>query len=147
MADFMGMMKQAAQLQSKMQELQAELDRIEVEGTAGGGMVSVRLSAKGDLKGVKIDDSLMKPTEKEIVEDLLVAAHADARRKAEAVMQEKMKRLTELLARLPGLGPRSARRAALHLIKKRELLMAPLASALQTAMEKIEICKTCGNID
>ena len=61
MADFMGMMKQAAQLQSKMQALQAELDSIEVEGTSGGGLVSVRLSAKGDLKGVKIDDSLMKP--------------------------------------------------------------------------------------
>ena len=104
MADFMGMMKQAAQLQSKMQELQAELDRIEVEGTAGGGMVSVRLSAKGDLKGVKIDDSLMKPTEKEIVEDLLVAAHADARRKAEVVMQEKMKGLTGGLALPPGMN-------------------------------------------
>ena len=64
MADFMGMMKQAAQLQSKMQALQAELDRIEVEGTAGGGMVTVRLTAKGDLKGVKIDDSLMKPVGK-----------------------------------------------------------------------------------
>ena len=103
MADFMGMMKQAAQLQSKMQELQAELDRIEVEGAAGGGMVSVRLSAKGDLKGVKIDDSLMKPSEKEIVEDLLVAAHADARRKAEAVMQEKMQGLTGGLPLPPGL--------------------------------------------
>ena len=52
-----------------------------------------------------------------------------------------------MLARLPGLGPRSARRAALHLIKKRELLMAPLASALQTAIEKIAVCSTCGNID
>ena len=58
-----------------------------------------------------------------------------------------IERLIQLLARLPGLGPRSARRAALHLIKKREPLMAPLASALQTAMEKIEVCKTCGNID
>ena len=56
-------------------------------------------------------------------------------------------RLIQLLARLPGLGPRSARRAALHLIKKRELLMAPLAAALQTALEKIEICRVCGNID
>jgi hypothetical protein len=64
MADFMGMMKQAAQLQSKMQALQAELDTIEVEGTAGGGMVNVRLTAKGDLKGVRIDDSLMTPSEK-----------------------------------------------------------------------------------
>ena len=103
MADFMGMMKQAAQLQSKMQELQAELDHIEVEGAAGGGMVSVRLTAKGDLKGVKIDDSLMKPSEKEIVEDLLVTAHADVRRKAEAVMQEKMQGLTGGLSLPPGL--------------------------------------------
>jgi nucleoid-associated protein EbfC len=103
MADFMGMMKQAAQLQSKMQELQAELDRIEVEGAAGGGMVSVRLSAKGDLRGVKIDESLYKPSEKEIIEDLLVAAHADARRKAEAVMQEKMQGLTGGLPLPPGL--------------------------------------------
>lgn len=58
-----------------------------------------------------------------------------------------IERLILLLARLPGLGPRSARRAALHLIKKREQLMAPLAAAVQTAMEKIEICRTCGNID
>jgi recombination protein RecR len=58
-----------------------------------------------------------------------------------------IERLIQLLARLPGLGPRSARRAALFLIKKRELVMAPLAAALQTAMEKIEVCKICGNID
>jgi DNA-binding YbaB/EbfC family protein len=104
MADFMGLMKQAAQLQSKMQAVQAELDQIEVEGTAGGGMVSVRLSAKGELKGVRIDDSLYTPSEKEIVEDLLVAAHADARRKAEAVMQEKMKSLAGGLPLPPGLS-------------------------------------------
>src|SRR5213082_3398759 len=58
-----------------------------------------------------------------------------------------IERLIQLLARLPGLGPRSARRAALFLIKKRELIMAPLAQALQTALEKIEICRICGNID
>jgi recombination protein RecR len=58
-----------------------------------------------------------------------------------------IERLIQLLARLPGLGPRSARRAALFLIKKRELLMAPLAAALATAMEKIEVCRVCGNID
>jgi DNA-binding YbaB/EbfC family protein len=103
MADFMGMMKQAAQLQSKMQELQAELDTIEVEGTAGGGMVTVKLTAKGDMKGAKIDASLMKPGEKESLEDLLVAAHADARRKAEAVMQDKMKSLTGGLPLPPGM--------------------------------------------
>ena len=103
MADFMGMMKQAAQLQSKMQELQAELDQINVEGTAGGGMVTVTLTAKGDMKGAKVDDSLMKPGESEILEDLLVAAHADARRKAEEVMQDKMKSLTGGLPLPPGM--------------------------------------------
>jgi DNA-binding YbaB/EbfC family protein len=105
MADFMGLMKQAAQLQSKMQALQAELDTIEVEGTAGGGMVTVRLTAKSDLKGISVDDSLMKPSEKEILEDLLVAAHADARRKAEQVMQDKMKSLTGGLPLPPGMNP------------------------------------------
>jgi recombination protein RecR len=64
-----------------------------------------------------------------------------------AVAGPEIERLIQLLARLPGLGPRSARRAALHLIKKREPLMAPLASALQTAIEKIEVCRNCGNID
>ncbi len=103
MTDFMGLMKQAAQLQSKMQALQAELDQIEVEGTAGGGMVAVTLSAKGDLKGTKIDDSLLKPSEKEILEDLLIAAHADARRKAETVLQEKMKAVTGGLPLPPGM--------------------------------------------
>jgi nucleoid-associated protein EbfC len=103
MTDFMGLMKQAAQLQSKMQAMQAELDTIEVEGTAGGGMVAVTLSAKGELKGIKVDDSLMKPSEKEILEDLLVAAHADARRKAEAVLQEKMKAVTGGLPLPPGM--------------------------------------------
>ncbi|HKS86919.1 MAG TPA: YbaB/EbfC family nucleoid-associated protein [Pseudolabrys sp.] len=104
MADFLGLMKQAAQLQSRMQAMQAELDQIEVEGVAGAGAVSVMLSAKGDLKGVKIDDSLLKPSEKEIIEDLLIAAHADARRKAEAVLQEKMKTVTGGLPLPPGLG-------------------------------------------
>jgi recombination protein RecR len=64
-----------------------------------------------------------------------------------AVAGPEIERLIQLLARLPGLGPRSARRAALHLIKKREPLMAPLAQALQTAIEKIEVCRVCGNID
>ena len=103
MADFMGMMKQAAQLQSKMEALQAELDQIEVEGAAGGGLVSVRMTAKGELKGIQIDDSLFKPEEKEILEDLLIAAHADARRKADGLLQEKMKSLTGGLPLPPGL--------------------------------------------
>ena len=103
MADFLGLMKQATQLKSKMEEMQAELDQITVEGTAGGGMVTVTLSAKGDMKGLRIDPSLIKPEEKEIIEDLLVAAHADARRKAETLLQEKMKSLTGGLPLPPGL--------------------------------------------
>jgi len=103
MSDFMGLMKQAAQLQTKMQELQNELDAITVEGASGGGLVTVTLTAKHELKGVRIDDSLIKPEEKEILEDLLVAAHADARRKAEEVLQEKMKSLTGGLPLPPGM--------------------------------------------
>jgi DNA-binding YbaB/EbfC family protein len=103
MADFMGLMKQAAELKSKMESMQAELDQVEVDGTAGGGLVSVTLSGKGEMKGVKVDESLLKPSEKEIVEDLITAAHADARRKAEAVMQEKMQGLAGGLPLPPGL--------------------------------------------
>src|SRR5207302_11192287 len=66
---------------------------------------------------------------------------------AAAVAGPEIERLIQLLARLPGLGPRSARRAALHLIKKREALMTPLADALQVAIDKVQVCKTCGNID
>ena len=103
MADFLGMMKQAAQLKSKMEEMQAEMERLEVEGTSGGGLVTVKLSAKGDMKHIQIDPSLMKAEEKEIVEDLIVAAHADARRKADVLMQDKMKDLTGGLPIPPGL--------------------------------------------
>jgi len=104
MADFLGMMKQAAQLQSKMQAMQEELGNVEVEGSAGGGLVSVRMTAKMDVKGIKIDPSLMKPEETEILEDLLVTAHADARRKAELAMQEKMQAITGKLGLPPGFG-------------------------------------------
>jgi nucleoid-associated protein EbfC len=103
MPDFMGLMKQAAQMQQRMEAMQAELDLITVEGAAGGGVVTVKLSAKGELKAVSIDRSLMKPDETEIVEDLLVAAHADARRKAEAVLQDKMQELTGGVPLPPGL--------------------------------------------
>jgi nucleoid-associated protein EbfC len=103
MVDFMGMMKQAAELKSKMEAMQAELDQIEVEGAAGGGMVTVKLTATGELKAVTIDPSLMKPDEKEIVEDLVVAAHAEARRKAETLLEEKKKSLIGGLPLPPGL--------------------------------------------
>ena len=103
MTDFLGLMKQAAELKSKMEAMQAELDQIEVEGSSGGGLVTVKLSGKGEMKGVKIDDSLLKPQEKEIVEDLIVAAFAEARRKAEALLQEKMKNVAGGLPLPPGL--------------------------------------------
>jgi DNA-binding YbaB/EbfC family protein len=103
MADFLGLMKQAAELKSKMETIQAELDQVEVEGTSGGGLVTVKLTGKGEMKSVSIDDSLLKPSEKEVVEDLVVAAHADARRKAEAVMQEKMQAVAGGLPLPPGL--------------------------------------------
>jgi nucleoid-associated protein EbfC len=103
MADFLGMMKQAAQLQSKMQAMQDELGNVEVEGISGGGLVSVRMTAKMDVKAVKIDPSLMKPEEREVVEDLVVTALADAKRKAEIAMQEKMQSLAGGLGLPPGL--------------------------------------------
>ena len=103
MADFMGMMKQAAQLQSKMQALQSELEALEVEGAAGGGLVTVTMTGKTELKSLRVDPSLLKPDEKEILEDLVIAAHADARRKAEALVQEKMQGLAGGLPLPPGL--------------------------------------------
>ena len=104
MADFLGMMKQAAQLQSKMQAMQDELGQIEVDGMSGGGLVTVRMTAKMEVKAVKIDPSLMRADEREILEDLLVTAHGDARRKAELAAQEKLQALTGGLGLPPGLG-------------------------------------------
>ena len=103
MTDFLGLMKQATELKSKMEAMGAELDSTEVEGIAGGGLVTVKLSGKGMMKSVKIDESLIKPAEKEIVEDLIVAAHADARRKVEALMQDKMRAVTGGLPLPPGM--------------------------------------------
>ena len=101
MRDMMGLMKQAQQMQQKMADMQAELDTIEVEGAAGGGMVRVTMTAKGALKGVRIDPSLMVADEREVLEDLLVAAHADARAKVEAAMAEEMQKATAGL-NIPG---------------------------------------------
>jgi DNA-binding YbaB/EbfC family protein len=101
--DIMGLMKKAGAMQAKMAELQAELDTVTVEGLSGGGMVKVTLTAKGALQGLAIDPSLLKAEEKEILEDLIVAAHADARKKAEGVMEERMKELTAGLPLPPGM--------------------------------------------
>ena len=103
MKDIIGLMKQAQAMQARMADVQAELERIEVEGQSGGGMVRVRLTGKGALKGVAIDDSLLKVEEKEILEDLIVTAHEDARRHAERVTEEKMKAVTAGLPLPPGM--------------------------------------------
>jgi len=103
MRDLMGMMGQIKQLQEKMQQLQAELEATEVSGTAGGGVVTVTITAKGEMKKVAVDPSLMKPEEKEILEDLIVAAHGDARAKAERLVQEKASALTGGLPLPPGM--------------------------------------------
>jgi DNA-binding YbaB/EbfC family protein len=103
MVDFLGLMKQATELKSKMETMQAELDRIEVEGLAGGGLVTLKLSGKGEMRAAQVDDSLCKPDQKEILQDLIVAAHADARRKLEALLAERMQSLTGGLPLPPGL--------------------------------------------
>lgn len=101
MKNLAGLMKQASQMQSKMQEMQAKLEALEVDGASGGGMVAVTLSGKGELRRVRIDPKLVDPAETGMLEDLIVAAHADAKRKADAVMAEEMERATGGM-QLPG---------------------------------------------
>jgi nucleoid-associated protein EbfC len=103
MVDFLGLMKQATELKSKMEAMQAELDRIEVEGAAGGGLLTLKLSGKGEVRAAHVDESLLKQDQKEILQDLIIAAHADARRKLEALLAERMQALTGGLPLPPGL--------------------------------------------
>lgn len=88
------LMKQAQQMQSKMAEMQAKLGDLEVTGASGGGMLQVRLTGKFELKGIKIDPSLVTPDDVEVLEDLIIAAFNDAKVKAEAAMQEEMSKVT-----------------------------------------------------
>ena len=98
------LLKQAKAMQEKAAEMQAQLANVEVEGTSGGGLVRVTMSGKAELKRVSIDPSLMKPDEHEILEDLIVAAHADAKAKAERKLSEEMQKLAGGLNLPPGLG-------------------------------------------
>ena len=103
MKNFAGMMKQAQELQGRMTEMQAEMERARIEGQSGGGLVAVTMNGKGDLAGIRIDPSLLKPEEAEILEDLIAAAHNDAKAKVERLMQEKMQSLTGGLPLPPGM--------------------------------------------
>jgi DNA-binding YbaB/EbfC family protein len=103
MKDLFGMMKQVQQIQERAQRMQEELAAMEIGGEAGGGLVRVTLNGKGDMRGIRIDPSLMKPEEAEIVEDLVVAATADAKGKVEAALQSKMQDITGGLPLPPGL--------------------------------------------
>ena len=103
MVNIGNMMKQAQQLQKKMADAQEKLNAIEVEGTSGGGLVKVISTAKGEVKRIIIDDTILKPEEKEITEDLIVAAINDAKQKAETAAQEEMKSLTGGLSLPPGM--------------------------------------------
>lgn len=103
MKNFAEMMKQAQALQGRMAEMQAELARTLIEGRAGGGMVVVTLTGKGEMSHLQIDPSLLRPDDAEILEDLIVAAHNDAKAKVEQAMKEKMKSLTGGLPLPPGM--------------------------------------------
>jgi DNA-binding YbaB/EbfC family protein len=103
MKDLMKMMKQAQEIQGRMQQLQDELANLEVEGQSGAGLVKVKLNGKGDARGIKIDQSLLKSEEAEMLEDLIIAALQDAKSKVEAAVQSKMQEITGGLALPPGL--------------------------------------------
>ena len=103
MKNLMDMMKQAKQLQEKMAEMQTAVEAVTQTGSSGAGLVSVTLNGKGVLGAVSIDPSLLKDSEKEILEDLLIAAHADAKGKIEATLQDKMQELAGGLQLPPGM--------------------------------------------
>ena len=103
MKNIVGLMKQASEMQKKMETVQAELEALRVEGSAGAGMVKVILSGKGQMLGVTIDPKLADPAEMEMLQDLVLAAHADARRKSEAAAAEQMQAVTGGLQLPPGM--------------------------------------------
>ena len=103
MKNLAGLMKQAQQMQSKMEEMQSKLESLEVEGVSGAGLVAVTLNGKGELRRVKIDPKLADPADMEMLEDLLVAAHRDAKTKIEALTQDEMQKVTGGLQLPPGM--------------------------------------------
>lgn len=102
MRDIMGMMGKVKEMQAKMEQMQAEVAALEVEGKSGGGLVTLRMNGKGELLSLKIDPSLFKEDEAEILEDLIIAAHMDAKDKADSQTAEKTRALTAGLPIPPG---------------------------------------------
>ena len=105
MAGFGDLMKKAQEMQGRMAEFQEQIGALQLEGRAGAGLVNVTLNGKGEMISLKIDDSLLKPGEGEILEDLVVAAHGDAKAKVERAMQDKMREMTGGMPLPPGLKP------------------------------------------
>jgi DNA-binding YbaB/EbfC family protein len=103
MVDILGMMKKAQAVQAQLQEAQEALARLDVEGQSGGGLVKITLTGKGEMKTVAIDSSLLVPGDKEMVEDLILAAYADAKGKADRLSAEKMQSLAADLQLPPGM--------------------------------------------
>ena len=104
MTDIQKIMQQAQEMQAKMGEMQQKMQEMEISGTAGGGMVQVTINGKGDLRGLTIDKSIVDPEDKEMLEDLIVAAFNDAKTKVEEVTKEQMAELTGGLKLPPGMN-------------------------------------------
>lgn len=103
MRDIMGLMSKAKEMQEKMQAMQAEMDEMTADGTAGGGMVTVTLTGKGAMQALKIDPSMFSEDDVEILEDLIIAAHSDAKAKIEQIVAEKTQEMTAGLPLPPGM--------------------------------------------
>ena len=103
MKDLMGMMSKAREMQSKLQEMQEQMANTEAEGKSGGDLVTVTLNGKGEMRGLNIDPSLFKEDDVEVLEDLVITAHNDAKQRIDAIMQEKTSELTAGLPIPPGM--------------------------------------------
>ncbi|KPB00544.1 YbaB/EbfC family nucleoid-associated protein [Ahrensia marina] len=103
MKDLMGLMSKAKEMQQKMADMQSEMETLTADGTAGGGVVTVAMSGKGQLTAIKIDPSVFADHDAEILEDLIIAAHSDAKGKIEAIMAEKTQEMTAGLPIPPGM--------------------------------------------
>ena len=174
MTDFSDLISQAKKMQEKMKETQENLKKIEVEGVSGGNAIKVIMNGEGEMKKIIFNDNILKES-KEIVEDLVVAAHNDAKLKLKKKTSEEISKVTggmpippgfklpfwikmtesnvkeiedliKIISKLPGLGPKSAKRIVLKLINKREELVKPLTNTLAQVYKNVVRCDVCGNL-